>query len=169
MSSILMPHFLRNSCKTQCEAEPKRVMATFLPFSSAGVLMSGRTISLCRPVLRGEAVTTVSAPLKDERMTESPPPTENWISPAIKELTTRDAPPPMTITSASMPCFLKRPFSSATQMLPEVALIELSPTLMLSAAKRGSVGSNNKDRITFHKHRQAALRPIDDLLEKRNE
>src|SRR5512132_438831 len=78
MSSIRMPHFLRNSCKTQWEAEPKRVMATFFPFSSAGVLMSGRTISLCRPVLRGEAITTVSAPLNDERMTESPPPTENW-------------------------------------------------------------------------------------------
>src|SRR5437870_13839086 len=80
MSSVRMPHFLRKSCKTQWDAEPKRVMATFFPFSSAGVLMSGRTISLCSPVLRGEAVTTVSAPLKDERMTESPPPTENFSS-----------------------------------------------------------------------------------------
>ena len=32
MSSDRMPHFLRKSCKTQWEAEPKRVMPTLFAF-----------------------------------------------------------------------------------------------------------------------------------------
>jgi hypothetical protein len=46
------------------------------------------------------------------------------------------------ITSASMPCFLKSPFSSATQMLPDVALTELKPTRSLSWALEEN-GTNN--------------------------
>jgi hypothetical protein len=41
-----------------------------------------------------------------------------------------------------MPCFLKRPFSSATQMLPDVALTELKPTLSLSWASE-EIGENS--------------------------
>jgi hypothetical protein len=47
----------------------------------------------------------------------------------------------MIITSASIPYFLKRPFSSATQILPEVALMELAdPELVLG------VGKGNKNQ-----------------------
>src|SRR4030095_3494474 len=40
----------------------------------------------------------------------------------------------MKINSTLTPCFLKSPFSSAPQMLPEVALMELKPTRIRSCA-----------------------------------
>src|SRR5437870_5672792 len=57
------------------------------------------------------------------------------MSPAISELTVRAPPPPMITTSTSAPYFLKNPFSSATQTLPFVALIELRPILIFSCAR----------------------------------
>src|SRR6266511_4353215 len=39
----------KNSCNTQWDAEPKRVIAMVLPLRSAGVFISGRTISRCNP------------------------------------------------------------------------------------------------------------------------
>jgi hypothetical protein len=39
------------------------------------------------------------------------------------------------MTSTSMPCFLNSPFSSATQIDPEVALTELKPIRNLSCAR----------------------------------
>jgi hypothetical protein len=54
----------------------------------------------------------------------------------------------MMMTSASTPCFLNKPFSSATQMLPEVALTELRPTRILSWAwvMEGKISSAKKQR-----------------------
>jgi hypothetical protein len=108
------------------------VTPIFLPLRSVGVLISERTIKRCKPVLSGETASTGSAPRKAARITESPPPTENWISPASSELTTREAPPPITMTSGSTPYFLNKPRSSATHMAPWVALTELKPTRNLS-------------------------------------
>ncbi len=93
-------------------------------------------------------------------MTASPPPTENWISPASSELTTRDAPPPMMITSASSPCFLNRPFSSATQIEPDVALTELKPIRTLSWARAAAAMRTRKTTLM---QKPALIPDIDDL------
>src|SRR5713226_7770823 len=56
----------------------------------------------------------------------------------------------MTITSASMPCFLNSPFCSATHKLPDVALTALRPTLSLSAAGPPS-GKKNENAAAIQK------------------
>jgi hypothetical protein len=54
------------------------------------------------------------------------------MSPASNALTPRAAPPPIKIASASMPCFLKKPRSSAIQIALLVGLKAPMPMRTLS-------------------------------------
>src|SRR5918993_1982273 len=56
------------------------------------------------------------------------------MSPAINELTPPADAPPTTITSASMPCFLNSPFSSAIHTAALIGVNELKPMRRRSAA-----------------------------------
>src|ERR1044071_6118314 len=56
------------------------------------------------------------------------------MSPPTIALMARAAPPPTLVRFISIPCFLNRPRSSATQIAPLTELVELSPTVTGSKA-----------------------------------